>query len=117
MRVLLGMGREWEEREEQRAELERQFPGWQIFCHGDKWSAQVAPRGISAGSPEELAGLIRAAHADPTLGFAALASLEDYEARLIALRAHHAAMAAAWRRAKAKPRGRRAAWIEPPEIA
>ena len=102
--------------EQAKRELERQFPGWRIFCHGDRWSARVAPE-VAADSPEELAELIRAAHADPTLGFAALASTKDYEKRLSALRTHHAAVGAAWRRAKAKPRRRRTTWTRPPEIA
>ena len=94
---------------EQRRELERQFPGWEIWyvpreADSATWCARPQLL-IGAESPEDLAAAIRAAHSqvpspDPVL----LASPQDYPVRR--LRELGEPAGAARRRAKAQKRRR-----------
>ena len=93
---------------ERRCELERQFPGWEIWYvprepDGATWCAR--PRMlISAESPENLGAAVRAAHGqvvpDPLL----LASSRGHRAGVRRLRALEEPAGAAWRRMKAQKR-------------
>ena len=71
---------------ERRRELERQFPGWEIWYvprepDGATWCAR--PRMLlSAESPEDLAAAVRAAHSEvPSPDSVLLASPQDYPVR------------------------------------
>jgi hypothetical protein len=68
--------------EQRRAELERRFPGWQIWASGPTWCARPWPL-INAASPEELAERIRAAHLAPPIGSPSLASWGAVNERVI----------------------------------
>jgi hypothetical protein len=70
---------------EQLRDLERQFPGWQVWHSGHKWCARPWPL-INADSPEELAERIRTAHMSPPDGSPSLASWRSYLARARQLR-------------------------------
>jgi hypothetical protein len=93
---------------ERRRELERQFPGWEIWYvprepDGATWCAR--PRMLlSAESPEDLAAAVRAAHSqvvpDPLL----LASPADDPAGVRRLGKLEGRAGAARRRAKARAR-------------
>ena len=95
---------------ERRRELERQFPGWEIWYvprepDGATWCAR--PRMLlSAESPEDLAAAVRAAHSqvvpDPLL----LASPMDDPARVRRLGKLEGRAGAARRRTKARARRR-----------
>lgn len=97
---------------EHRRELERQFPGWEIWyvpreAGSATWCARPQML-ISAESPEDLAAAIRAAHSqvpssDPVL----LAAPQDYPVRVRRLREPGESAGAARRRAKAQGRRRR----------
>jgi hypothetical protein len=76
----------YELREQQRRELEAEFPGWHIYCLAGKWGAWLDPRISNCASPEELAREIRAAHASPPDGLPALASWRSYRGRVRRLR-------------------------------
>jgi hypothetical protein len=93
---------------ERRRELERQFPGWEIWYVPREpdtatWSARPQML-INAGSPEDLAAAIRSAHGrvipDPLL----LASSRGYPAGVRRLRALEEGAGAA--RLKARERRR-----------
>jgi len=95
---------------ERRRELERQFPGWEIWYvprepDSATWCARPQLL-IKAGSPEDLAAAIRAAHGpvipDPPL----VASGRGYLARVRRPRAPGEPAGAARRRAKARERRR-----------
>ena len=95
---------------ERRRELERQFPGWEIWYvprepDGATWCAR--PRMLlSAESPEDLAAAVRAAHSqvvpDPLL----LVSPADDPARVRRLGKLEGRTGAARRRTKARERRR-----------
>jgi hypothetical protein len=95
---------------ERRRELERQFPGWEIWYvprepDGATWCAR--PRMLlSAESPEDLAAAVRAAHSqvvpDPLL----LVSPEDDRARVRRLGKLEELTSAARRRTRARERRR-----------
>ena len=105
------MGREPVGHGERRRELERQFPGWEIWyvpreADSATWCARPQML-IGAESPEDLAAAIRAAHSqvpspDPVL----LASPQDYPVRVRRLRELGESAGAARRRAKAQKRQR-----------
>ena len=93
---------------ERRRELERQFPGWEIWYVPREpdtatWCARPKML-IGAGSPEDLAAAIRAAHGqvvpDPLL----LASSRGHRAGVRRLRALEEPAGAARRRMKARER-------------
>jgi hypothetical protein len=86
---------------EQLRDLERRFPGWQIWVSGPTWCARPWPL-INCDSPEELAERIRTAHSQPPDGSPSLASWRSYVARVRALREYEEAAAATWKRMKAE---------------
>ena len=95
---------------ERRRELERQFPGWEIWYVPREpdtatWCARPKML-IGAGSPEDLAAAIRAAHGqvipDPLL----VTSPQGYPAGVRRLRALEEPAGAARRRMKARERRR-----------
>lgn len=103
---------DWDEIDAQREELEKQFPGWNIWAvpAGDllrphvRWSARPGPVIPGAGSAEELAERIRDAHAG--LRFPVLATPRSYLARVRKLREHEEHVRIAWQRGRARPRRR-----------
>ena len=91
---------------ERRRELERQFPGWEIWYvprgpDGVTWRAR--PRMlISADDPEDLAAAIRAA-ANPVIpDWVLLASPRSHAARVRRFTGLEAPAGAAWRRVKVR---------------
>jgi len=110
---------------ERRRELERQFPGWEIWYvprepDSATWCARPQVL-INAGSPEDLAAAIRAAHSPVVPDSLLPASPRGYPARVRRLREVEESAGAVRRRAKARqrrrvPRRRRAfrlAWPSP----
>ena len=91
---------------ERRRELERRFPGWEIWYvprkpDGATWHAR--PRMlIHAEDPEGLAAAIRAADNPVIRGSALLASRRGYPARGRRLGGLEAPAGSAWRRVKAR---------------
>jgi hypothetical protein len=91
---------------ERRRELERRFPGWEIWYvprerDGATWRAR--PRMlISADDPEDLAAAIRAAGNPVIPDSVLLASPRGYPARRRRLGGLEAPAGAAWRRVKAR---------------
>lgn len=102
------MGRDSKKIEAQRAELEEQFPGWEIWTSGGTWCAQPGPV-LNAGSPEGLADLIRTSHASAGWGSPPLASWRSYRARLRRFRERETAVAAVWKHRRAEADARREA--------
>jgi len=96
---------------EQRRELERQFPGWEIWyvpreADSATWCARPQLL-IGAESPEDLAAAIRAAHSQvPSPDSVLLASPQAYPARVRRLREMGESAGAARRGAKAQKRRR-----------
>lgn len=96
---------------ERRRELERQFPGWEIWyvpreADSATWCARPQML-IGADSPEDLAAAIRAAHSQvPSPDSALHASLQDYPVRVRRLRELGESAGAARRHAKAQKRRR-----------
>jgi hypothetical protein len=95
---------------ERRRELERQFPGWEIWYvprepDSATWCARPQML-INAASPEDLAAGIRAAHRRVTPDPVLLASPRDYPARPRRLRELEEPARAAPRRVKARRRRR-----------
>jgi hypothetical protein len=95
---------------EHRRELERQFPGWEIWYvprepDSATWCARPQLL-INAGSPEDLAAAIRAAHSQVIPDSVLLASPRGYPARVRRLRKLEEPAGAARRRAKARERRR-----------
>ena len=95
---------------ERRRELERQFPGWEIWYvprgpDTATWCARPQML-INAGSPEDLAAAIRAAHGRVIPDSLLLASGRGYPARVKRLRALEEGAGAARRRMKARKRRR-----------
>lgn len=82
-------------------ELKARFPGWQIWVSGPTWCARPAPL-INCGGPEELAERIETAHSQPPDGSPSLASLQEYEARLMQFREYEEAAGDAWRHMRAE---------------
>jgi hypothetical protein len=105
------MGREPVGHGERRRELERQFPGWEIWyvprdADSATWRARPQML-IGADSPEDLAAAIRAAHSQvPSPDSLLLASPQDYPVRVRRLRELAEPAGAARRRAKAQKRRR-----------
>ena len=105
------MGREPVGHGERRRELERQFPGWEIWYvprgpDSATWRARPQML-ISAGSPEDLAAAIRddlAAHSQVIPDSLLLASPRGYPVRVRRLRELEESAGAAWRRMKAQRR-------------
>jgi len=68
-------------RDEIRAQLAQEFPGWQIWYvpsqGGTTWCARPNPL-LNAGSPEHLREAIEHAHTDAAEDNPALAGLADY---------------------------------------
>ena len=102
------MGREPVGHGERRRELERQFPGWEIWYvprepDSATWCARPQML-VNADSPEDLAAAIRAAHSqvipDPVL----LASPRGYPVRVRRFRALEESAGAAWGRMNAQKR-------------
>ena len=95
---------------ERRRELERQFPGWEIWYvprepdHAT-WCARPQML-INADSPEDLAAAIRAAHSQVIPDSLLLASPRGYPARVRRLGKLEEPAGAAQRRAKARERRR-----------
>jgi hypothetical protein len=95
---------------ERRRELERQFPGWEIWYvprepDGVTWCAR--PRMLlSAESPEDLAAAVRAAHGQVVPDSLLLASSEGDPARVRRLGKPEERAGAARRRTKARERRR-----------
>ena len=95
---------------ERRRELERQFPGWEIWYvprepDGATWCAR--PRMLlSAESPEDLAAAVRAAHGQVVPDSLLLASPEGDPARVRRLGTLEERAGAARRRTKARERRR-----------
>src|SRR5215467_7708129 len=95
---------------ERRRELERQFPGWEIWYvprepDSATWCAR--PRMlIGADSPEDLAAAIRAAHSPVIPDSLLLASPQGDPARMRRLRKLEEPAGAARRRTKAQERRR-----------
>ena len=95
---------------ERRRELERQFPGWEIWYVPREpgsvtWCAR--PRMlVNAGSPEDLSAAIRAAHTQVIPDSLLLASPRGYLARVGRLRKLEESAGAARRRRKAQERRR-----------
>jgi len=107
---------------ERRRELERQFPGWEIWYvprepDSATWCARPQML-INADSPEDLAAAIRAAHSQVIPDSLLLASPRGYPARVRRLRKLEESAGAARRRMKAqkrrrvprRPRAFRVAW-------
>ena len=102
---------------ERRRELERQFPGWEIWYvprepDSATWCARPQML-IGAGSPEDLAAAIRAAHSQVIPDSLLLASGRGYPARVRRLGKLEEPAGAARRRTKPRkgrrvPRRRRA---------
>ncbi len=105
---------------ERRRELERQFPGWEIWYvprgpHGATWYAR--PRMlVNADDPEDLAAAIRAADNQAIPDCVLLASPRGHAARARRLRGLEASAGTAWR--PVKVRGKRPARrpVSPPGI-
>ena len=100
---------EWDSRKhaDELDELKSRFPGWQVWAlpHGNPtthvtWCARPWPS-ISAGSAQELAEQIRAAHERPPHGSPSLASARSYAARARQLREVKEAATVEWERRKA----------------
>jgi hypothetical protein len=91
---------------ERRCELERRFPGWEIWYvprepDGATWRAR--PRMlINADDPEDLAAAIRVANNPVIPDSALLASPRGYAARARRLGRLEAPAGSAWRRVKAR---------------
>ena len=94
---------------ERRRELERQFPGWEIWYvprEPDRATWCARPRMlINAASPEDLAAAIRAAHGQ-VIPAPLLASPRGYPARVRRLGKLEEPAGAARRRVKARKRRR-----------
>jgi hypothetical protein len=93
---------------ERRRELERQFPGWEIWYvprepDSATWCARPQML-INADSPEDLAAAIRAAHSQVIPDSVLLASPRGYPVRVRRLRALEESAGAAWGRMKAQKR-------------
>src|SRR5512142_2457994 len=101
---------------ERRRELERQFPGWEIwYVPGEADSATWCGRPqmlIGAESPEDLAAAIRAAHSQvPSPDSVLLASPQDYPVRRLRELGESAGGARRLRKGGGFPAaGRRSAW-------
>ena len=96
---------------ERRRELERQFPGWEIWYvprEPDSATWRARPQMlISADSPEDLAAAIGGAHGQVIPDSLLLASPRGYPARVRwPGKPEESAGAAAWRRTKARERRR-----------
>ena len=95
---------------ERRRELERQFPGWEIWYvprepDSATWCARPQML-INAGSPEDLAAAIRAAHSQVIPDSLLLASPRGYPARVRRRRKLKESAGAAGRPVKARKRRR-----------
>ena len=96
------MGREPVGHGERRRELERQFPGWEIWYvprepDSATWCARPQML-VNADSPEDLAAAIRAAHSQVIPDSVLLASPRGYPVRVRRLRALEESAGAAWGR-------------------
>jgi hypothetical protein len=93
---------------ERRRELERQFPGWEIWYvprGPDSATWRARPRMvINADGPEGLAAAIRAADNRVIPDSVLLASPRGYPVRVRRLRGLEASAGAAWRRVRARRR-------------
>ena len=95
---------------ERRRELERQFPGWEIWYvprepDSATWCARPQML-LSAGSPEDLSAALRAGHSQVIPDSLLLASPRGYPARVGRLGKLEEPAGAAWRRMKARKRRR-----------
>ena len=95
---------------ERRRELERQFPGWEIWYvprepDSATWCARPQML-INADSPEDLAAAIRAAHSQVIPDSLLLASPRGYPARVRRRRTLKESAGAAGRPVKARKRRR-----------
>ena len=105
---------------ERRRELERQFPGWEIWYvprgpDGATWRAR--PRMlIDAEDPEDLAAAIRAADNPVIPDWVLLASPRGHAARVRRLRGLEAPAGAAWRRVKARRKRPARRPVSPPGV-
>jgi hypothetical protein len=106
-------------RYEQLRDLERRFPGWQVWAvprgrNGEAtWCARPWPL-INCSSAEELAERIRTAHSQPPDGSPSLASLRSYAARVRRLREYEEAAGTTWRRVRAEMDARTASAMADP---
>ena len=105
---------------ESRRELERQFPGWEIWYvprgpDGATWRAR--PRMvINADGPEDLAAAIGAADHQVIPGPVLLASPRGNPVRVRRLRGLEASAGAAWRRVRARRRHPPRRRVSPPGV-
>jgi hypothetical protein len=105
---------------ERRRELERQFPGWEIWYvprGPDSATWRARPRMvINADDPEDLAAAIRAADNRVIRDSVLLAFPRGYPVRVRRLRGLEASAGAAWRRVRARRRRPPRRRVSPPGI-
>ena len=105
---------------ERRRELERQFPGWEIWYvprGPDNATWRARPRMvINADDPEDLAAAIRAADNRVIPDSVLLAFPRGYPVRVRGLRGLEASAGAAWRRVRARRRRPPRRRVSPPGV-